>query len=133
MTALRTATLCVLTYGDYLAYFRRCLDSLLAHTPADAVELRLGFNDAPVSFHWALGRLCPDGRPPHRALLPGGLERFEWTAPQGLPVCAWRSPVNLFKEPMARSMFHEVPLGTEYALWLDDDSFVEAGWWEALL
>ncbi len=41
--------------------------------------------------------------------------------------------MNLFKEPMARYLFHDVPLTSQYAIWFDDDSFVESGWWEALL
>ncbi len=133
MTAPRRATVCVLTYGDYLVYYRRCLESVLAHVPKGAVELRLGFNSAPVSFHYALGRLCPEDRPPRRASLPDGMERFEWAGPEGMPVSAWRSPANLYKEPMARWMFHDAPLESEYVVWFDDDSYVEAGWWEALL
>ena len=39
---------------------------------------------------------------------------------------------NLYKEPMARLMLHDVPLATDYVVWFDDDSFVEEGWWEAL-
>lgn len=133
MSSPRVATVCVLTYGDYPDFYERCLESVLAHTPADAVELRLGFNAAPASFHFALGRLCPDGRGPRRALLPGGVERFHWEGPGGMPVTAWRSALNLYKEPMSRLMFHDAALETEYAIWLDDDSFVEAGWWEALV
>jgi hypothetical protein len=45
----------------------------------------------------------------------------------------WDSPTNLYKEPMARLMYHDVRLDSEYAVWLDDDSYVEPGWWEALL
>lgn len=133
MSTPRLATLCVLTYGDYLPYFSRCLHSLLDHTPLDAVELRLGFNDATPSFHYALGRLSSCLRGPRYDLLPDGVERFEWESPTGLPVRAWHSPTNLYKEPMARLMFHDDPLTTEYAIWFDDDSFVEAGWWQALL
>jgi hypothetical protein len=33
---------------------------------------------------------------------------------------------------MARLMFHDEPLTTDYVVWLDDDSFVEDGWWQAL-
>jgi hypothetical protein len=122
-----------LTCGTYLDYFGRCLDSLLAHTPSDTIDLRLGFNYAQVSFHYALGRTCPDNRPPRRSLLPGRIERFEWTTPAGVPVCAWNSPANLYKEPMARLMFHDVPLHSDYAIWIDDDSYVDPGWWQALL
>ena len=110
MTSPGLATVCVLTYGDFLPYFRRCLDSLLATTPLDAVELRLGFNQAPESCHYALGRLCPDGRTPCRTPLPGGLERFEVMTEAGRPVCFWQSPANLYKEPMARRLFYDVPL-----------------------
>jgi hypothetical protein len=49
-----------------------------------------------------------------------------------MTVRLWDSPVNLYKEPMARLLYHDVPLATEYAVWFDDDSFVEEGWWEAL-
>ncbi len=133
MTAPHLATLCVLTYGDYLVYFRRCLESLLSHTPAEAIELRLGFNAAPASFHYALGLLAPERSVPHRALLPGEVERFRWHTAAGNSACAWQSAANLYKEPMARYLFHELPLESEYVIWFDDDSFVDAGWWEALL
>ena len=48
------ATVCILTYGDYLPYFRRCLESVLARTPPEAIELRFGFNQAAHSFAHAL-------------------------------------------------------------------------------
>lgn len=44
-----------ITYGDYFAYFGGFLNSVLAHAPLDAIELRLGFNQAPDSFFHALG------------------------------------------------------------------------------
>ena len=47
-------------------------------------------------------------------------------------MCVWNSPINLYKEPMARLLYHDVPLTTEYAVWFDDDSLVEPGWWQAL-
>jgi hypothetical protein len=34
---------------------------------------------------------------------------------------------------MARRMFYDLPLDAEYVVWLDDDSFAEPGWWQALL
>jgi len=128
----RPATICILTYGDYLPYFRRCLDSVLEHTPLDQIELRLGFNDAPASFDWARGRLGGGNVPHETAILPGDIQRTTFTSPEGMTVYLWNSPVNLYKEPMARLMYHDVPLDTEYAVWFDDDSYVEAGWWEAL-
>src|SRR5262249_52336732 len=64
--------------------------------------------------------------------LPGGMRRTSFTGRGGVVVRLWDSPENLYKEPMARLMYHDVPLATEYAVWLDDDSFVEEGWWQAL-
>jgi hypothetical protein len=43
-------------------------------------------------------------------------------------VWLWEAPENLYKEPMARLLFHDVPLTAEYAVWFDDDTFVEEGW-----
>src|SRR5262245_33560821 len=66
------ATVCILTYGDYLVYFRRCLDSVLRNTPAGQIELRLGFNAAPASFAYARERLGLRGDDDGE-LLPGGV------------------------------------------------------------
>jgi hypothetical protein len=132
MTAKRWATVCILTFGDYLPYFKRCLESVLAYTPQDQIELRLGFNDAPLSFHYALGLLCPDGAATDNVLLSSGIDRFSFIGDAGMQVRLWHSPRNLYKEPIARLMYHEVALETEYTIWFDDDSYVEPGWWEAL-
>jgi hypothetical protein len=126
------ATVCILTFGDYLPYFRRCLDSVLRHTPAGRVELRLGFNAAPASLAYARQRLPAEGGEVESQVLAGGVRRTSFAGPRGLVVRLWDSPGNLYKEPMARLLYHDVPLATEYAVWLDDDSFVEEGWWEAL-
>ncbi len=126
------ATVCLLTYGDYLVYFRRCLESVLTTTPAGAIELRLGFNDAPASLAYARQRLRLDDAA-ERRLLAGDVEQLSFVTPQGMTVRLWNAPVNLYKEPMARLMYHDVPLDSEYAVWLDDDSFVEEGWWQALV
>jgi tetratricopeptide (TPR) repeat protein len=125
------ATVCILTYGDYLPYFRRCLDSILQNTPARAIELRLGFNEAPASAEYARQRLVLGSAGDAEALA-GGVHRSAFTGPGGMTIRVWNSPVNRFKEPMARLLYHDVPLATEYAVWFDDDSFVEPGWWPAL-
>jgi tetratricopeptide (TPR) repeat protein len=125
------ATVCILTFGDYLPYFRRCLDSVLRHTPAGRIELRLGFNAAPASLAYARQRLLLE-MGEDNLVLPEGSSRTSFVSRGGLSVRLWDSPLNLYKEPMARRMFHDVPLDTEYTLWFDDDSFVEEGWWEAL-
>jgi hypothetical protein len=126
------ATVCLLTHGDHLAYFRRALVSVEQHTPPQAIELRVGFNAAPGSFHFALGRLLPDHGEPVVETLEGGVERWSFTSGHGTVVRLWNSPTNLYKEPMCRLLYHSAPLPTEYAVWLDDDSHVQAGWWEAL-
>jgi tetratricopeptide (TPR) repeat protein len=125
------ATICILTYGDYLPYFQRCLDSILAATPRAEIELRLGFNDAPGSRDYAQKRLDLDRASREEATLPGGVTRTCHVCSDGLLVRTWDSPVNLYKEPMARLLYHDIPIATEYAVWFDDDSYVEAGWWEA--
>jgi hypothetical protein len=76
--------------------------------------------------------LAPGSNPLQEVLLPGLIGRTSWRDPRGAPVHFWNSPRNLFKEPMARLMFHDLPLTTEYAIWLDDDTFVEPGWWPEL-
>ena len=131
--AARRATVCILTYGDYRLYFERCLESILATTPHDAIELRLGFNAAPYSFAYARQRLGFDEHNADCRVLPGDIQRSSFVTPAGMPVHLWNAPINLYKEPMARLMYHDRPLSTEYAIWFDDDSFVEVGWWEALL
>ena len=128
----RRATVCILTYGDYLPYFRRCLESVLAHTPPGEIELRLGLNAAPESFREARERLLPEEGAADSTLLARVVERVSFVGPGGMPVRMWNSPGNLYKEPMARLLYHDLPLTTEYAVWFDDDSYVEAGWWQAL-
>jgi hypothetical protein len=134
-TSQPRATVCILTYGEYPEYFRRCLDSLLAFTPLEQIELRLGFNDAKSSFEYAWEKLggatvAPAGL--ECTLLPGDVERFTFLSPLGIKVRMWKSPVNLYKEPMARLIYHDVFLETEYTIWFDDDSYVEEGWWPSL-
>jgi tetratricopeptide (TPR) repeat protein len=126
------ATVCILTFGDYLPYFRRCLASVLRHTPAGRIELRLGFNAAPASLAYARGELPAEGGAAEDVPLAGGVRRESYVSRGGMTVRLWVSPANLYKWPMVRLMFHDVPLTTDYAVWFDDDSFVEEGWWETL-
>jgi hypothetical protein len=125
------ATICLLTYGDYVPYFERCFESILRYTPQNQYELRLGFNDAAVSFDYALKRLYTSYVP--STVPPTGLQRLTLRDAAGHTVRLWNSAVNLYKEPMARLMYYQVPLTTDYTIWFDDDSYVEAGWWEELV
>ena len=124
------ATICILTYGNYLPFFLRCFESVLANTPRSEFELRLGFNDAATSFAYAMRRLCPAHVVP-----PGGttgLKQLTLQAPGGHTVrCGTRAPTSTRSQWRAL-LYHGTPLTTEYAIWFDDDSYVEAGWWEAL-
>jgi hypothetical protein len=105
---------------------------VLRHTPAGRIELRLGINAAPASLAYARQCLLVEGGAAEEHILPGGVRRTSCVSRDGMRVRLWESPENLYKEPMARLMFHDVPLATEYAVWFDDDAFVEEGWWEAL-
>jgi hypothetical protein len=125
------ATICVLTFGDHLPYFRRCFDSIRQHTPPHEFEFRLGFNDAPASFAYAMQRFHPTYVPPPTPLK--GIEQLTLQNEAGHTVRLWNSAVNLYKEPMARLMYYRVPLATKYTIWFDDDTYVEAGWWRELV
>jgi len=105
----------------------------LRHTPAGRIELRLGFNAAPASLAYARGELPAEGGAAEDLSLAGGVRRESYVSRGGMmTVRLWVSPANLYKEPMARLMLHDVPLATDYVVWFDDDSFVEEGWWETL-
>src|SRR4051794_33417218 len=92
------ATICMLTYGDYLPFFLRCFESVLASTPRSGFELRLGFNDSPRSFAYAMRRLCPSYIAPPGG--PEGMQQFTLRGPDGHTVRLFYSSVNLYKEPM---------------------------------
>lgn len=111
--------------------FSACLDSILASTPFGEIVLHLGFNEAPSSLAYALKQLSPDSAKVVQQL-PEGPELTILKSRGQLSVHLWNSPVNLYKEPMARLMFYSLPLRTEYVIWFDDDSFVNPGWWEEL-
>ncbi len=133
MSAPAPIAICLLAEGAAPAAFRRCFWSILNHTPLDRIELRLGFSRATTSFHSALGALCPDNRWPQFDQLPGGVERFHWTARDGMRVLVWNCTIGVGRELLARLVYHDVPLGCDYAITLDQHCFVEAGWWHALL
>src|SRR5262249_42449595 len=96
------ATVCILTYGDYLPYFRRCLDSVLRHPRAGPVEIRLGFNGARAGLAYARQCLPAEGGEAECHASPDGVRRLSFTSRGGTAVRLWDSPVNLYKEPMAR-------------------------------
>jgi hypothetical protein len=125
------ATICVQTRGNRYEVFRRCLQSLLQHTPAGDSELRLGFVQAHDSLHLALG-LLSNGASLERDLLPGQIERFSWSQANGHAVHCWNAPAVLVRDVMTQQLFCDVPPASEYLVSLDDDSYVAEGWWESL-
>src|SRR5262249_16666287 len=80
------ATICILTYGEYLAFFRRCFDSILANSPLQEIELRLGFNDALESVTYAKERLGGGNGHVERVIVTGEVERFSLVGPGGMKV-----------------------------------------------
>jgi hypothetical protein len=64
--------------------------------------------------------------------LANGVELLTFHTESGMKVTLWDSSENLYKEPMSRLMYYSMPLESEYAIWLDDDSYVDPGWWQAL-
>jgi hypothetical protein len=131
MNVSRTATVVVHASDAIFADWRRGLECVLGHAPPDALALRFACREAPTLLSYLLGRLAPDGLAPHYALLPGSVERFCWTAP-GPPVAVWNAPAGVDDASLARLVCHDLPLQTEYVVWLRDTA-VEAGWWQALL
>lgn len=126
------ATICVQTHGNRVNDFRRCLGSILEHTPAGVFELRLGFNQAGSSLHHAIGMLSVDGAVIERDQLPGGIERFIWSGADGITVHTWQSTANGARDMMTRLFCHDVPLVSDYLIAFDDDAYVTAGWWEEM-
>jgi hypothetical protein len=104
-------TICVLCYGDFPSLAERVLESLLRHTPAEAMSLRIGLNAISAATSKVIDRLLPR-----------------------LPVeLVVRSEVNLYKLPMMRRLFYDIPLRTPWTIWFDDDSFVSRGDWLTML
>ncbi len=126
------AAVCLFALEGSPDALRRCLGSILKHVPRERIELRLAFSHATDSLHYTLGTLTPDGAWPRRIALPGGIERFEFTADRDLRVTVWHAPQRVPREQLARLLFHDVPLSADYAICLDQGACVEAGWWDAL-
>jgi hypothetical protein len=131
MSDARQAAVCIVSHGDANEAFQRCFNSILSHTPVERIELRLAFAQSRRSVHYALGVLVPDGAWPARQQLPDGIERFHFTAKDGLPVWVWYTPGKATREQLVRLIFQDVPLRTDYAICVGEGS-VNAGWWDRL-
>lgn len=104
-------TICTLFYGDYPDLARRCLGSILATTPQNAYQLRVGLNAV---------------KPRSRSVI----DKLVVSAPD---VRVYEREVEPFKYPMMRRMFREPEIATDWIVWFDDDSYVERGWYQALV
>jgi hypothetical protein len=124
--------ICIVSSGDRADAFESCLHDVLDHSPLRDVELRLGFSQATLSLHMALGVLCTNAAKIHRHELHGGVERFRWLGPENMTVWAWQAPASQAKEHLLDLLFHDVRLDAAYAVWLDDQCTIKPGWWEAL-
>jgi hypothetical protein len=100
-------TIFVLTYGDYGALARRCLDSIIRTVPSTRLDLRVALNE------------------PSRDNLEGV------TSGQYPITKAYLNQENAMKYPVMRKMFRdpECPIETNYIIWFDDDSYaVKPDW-----
>ena len=108
----------LLLYGQYLHLAVRSLSSIEASLFEGrnyVSDIRIGMNDV----HWETdGYVMRWAEQVYRLY--------------DIPVMLYRTAANVFKYPLMRRMFHDLehPL-SEFAMWFDDDSFLEyeSGWW----
>jgi hypothetical protein len=97
----------VLGYGDHLDLIKRCLDSILANSPRERLEIRVGLNQPSKRVHDYVFGLH---------------SQIRWvTVDDG----------DRRKYPAMRQMFwdRDCPIETRYVLWFDDDSHVNSADW----
>ena len=100
-------TICVLFYGDHPQLCRRFLENIYRYTDPAAFHLRAGMN-----------AVCKETD----TLLHEASEQYG-------NITLFPSSRNLFKCPMMNRMFHDPPLGTQWTVWFDDDSYVTRPSW----
>ena len=132
MTDRRLATLCLFNGEEGFDPFRRRLDHLLESLPLADIELRLALPQASLSMHYALGRLSSDGLPWQHALLPERTERFLCRTACGLSVGCWCFPCPLPSGSLLRWLWYDLPVQTEFVVWIEESVALAAGWWEKL-
>jgi hypothetical protein len=107
----RPYTICVLCYGEFPDLHRRCIGSILAYTPMETYELRVGLNDVcQQTIDYLMGEVQ---------------DRL------GDQLLIFNSENNIRKYPLMRQMFHREaePIQSPWVIWFDDDSYVESGKW----
>jgi hypothetical protein len=60
------------------------------------------------------------------------IERLHWASQAGVPVWTWLAPGGLALASLARLLYHDVAVPTEYVINLSTGRPVAAGWWQAL-
>ncbi len=100
-------TVCVLFYGpaEFHALHMRCLNSIIATTPPNRIDLRVGSNELCEETCAVLDRLVE----------------------HGVITKHYKHVENALKYPVMREMFHDpdAPITTNYLLWFDDDSIAD--------
>lgn len=100
-------TICALLYGPekFFDLHQRCLSSIVATTPPERVDLRVGAN----------------------ALNPKSMKMLRDYQQQGIVSKIYEHPENAYKYPVMREMFHDRanPIDTKWVLWFDDDSIAD--------
>lgn len=99
----------VLCYGDHVNLARRCLSSLLSKREKPYINIHIGLNQCSVQTR----EFC-------RTLLD-----------KNMVSTLIDSNINLNKDPMMRKLIDCV--SSDYFLWLDDDSYVNANGWDTEL
>ena len=104
-------TICVLAYGPHVHLAQRFLDSLYGTVDSSLFRLRAGLNEAESST----------------------LTAFESYAERFGNVELFVEPINRFKSPLMRRMFHGPPIATKWTIWCDDDThFTRSDWFQRL-
>jgi hypothetical protein len=107
----RPFTICALCYGDFPDLHRRCIGSILAYTPRDAYELRVGLNDVcQKTIDYIMGEVQDK---------------------LGEQLLVFNSTNNIRKYPLMRKMFHTEtdPITSPWTIWFDDDSYADSPKW----
>jgi hypothetical protein len=130
---LAEASFCHIVRGDLAAPTVSLFELLRNVLRGRAITIHLGLLGARMMIMpYVFGRLCPNGACSARAALPGGVERFSWTAAGGNAVRAWVSTSGLAEHALTTLLLTDVPVNTDYILWCHDCRQMEPKWRESL-
>lgn len=101
-------TICILSHGDQLDFFKRCLEGIINTVPAHRREIRVAMNQPTDRLRQFAQHYVDCGID---AIYATGQKRYKY--------------------PAMREMFYDpdLPLNTKYLVWFDDDSYpVDVRW-----